>query len=54
MTSPAFINGKGPLEALRMRLEENYTVKDAPLGTDAPLPEDLDMLWVVGPQRRWV
>ena len=48
---PSIINGKGPLEALRMRLEENYTVKDAPLGTDVPLPEDLDMLWVIGPQR---
>lgn len=48
---PSIINGKGPLEALRMRLEENYTVKDAPLGTGTPLPEDLDMLWVIGPQR---
>jgi ABC-2 type transport system permease protein len=48
---PSILQGKGPLEALRMRLDENYTLRDVRLGTDTELPTDLDMLWVVGPQR---
>jgi len=48
---PSIMEGKGPLEALRMRLEENYTLKEVALGSEQAFPDDLDMLWVVGPQK---
>ena len=48
---PDIIGGQGPLEALRLRLEENYTLKTVTLGTDEEVPDDVDILWVVGPQR---
>ena len=48
---PNILGGKGPLEALRMRLDENYTLREVPLGSEEAFPDDLDMLWVVGPQK---
>ena len=48
---PNILQGKGPLEALRMRLEENYTLKEVELGAETNLIDDVDMLWIIGPQR---
>ena len=48
---PEIINGKGPLEALRLRLEENYTLQGVTLGGTEEIPDEVDILWVVGPQK---
>ncbi|MEC7986486.1 MAG: GldG family protein, partial [Myxococcota bacterium] len=50
-SEPDLLNGGGPIESLRARLQENYELRSIPLGGKEHVPEDVDLLWVVGPQR---
>lgn len=47
---PNILGGKGPLQSLSSHLEESYTVRLQPLGGEEDIPEDVDALWVIGPQ----
>ena len=48
---PDMMGGGGPLEVLRGRLAENYDLQAVELGGAGVVPEDVDALMVVGPQR---
>jgi ABC-2 type transport system permease protein len=48
---PDLLTGKGPLATIRERLAEDYTLKSVELGGAGPVDEDIDALFLVGPQR---
>jgi gliding-associated putative ABC transporter substrate-binding component GldG len=48
---PELINGQGPLETIRNRLGEDFGIRQVSLGGVGMIPEDVDALYVVGPQR---
>lgn len=48
---PNLLTGKGPLATIRERLAEDYDLKAIELGGAGPVDEDVDALFVVGPQR---
>ena len=49
---PNLATGPGPLGTLKARIEENYELVSVPLGENSEgVPEDIDALWVIGPQR---
>ncbi len=48
---PDLLTGMGPLATIRERLAEDYTLKSVELGGAGPVDEDIDALFLVGPQR---
>lgn len=48
---PDLTTDRGPLVAVRNRLVEQYNVRVVPLGGPGAIPEDVDAMLVVGPQR---
>ncbi len=48
---PGLLAESGPLAALRERLIESYDLRIVPLGGEGSIPEDVDALLIVGPQR---
>ena len=42
---------QGPLTTLKMRLKENFDIKRQELGGNGGIDEDVDILWVIGPQK---
>lgn len=48
---PDFMSAGGPVEVLRTRLAEKFRITAVPLGGDGLIPDELDALLVVGPQR---
>ena len=42
---------QGPVANLYSQLSEDYEVRPVELGGAGPVPEDVDALWVIGPQR---
>ncbi len=46
----AKFDGDNPLARLREQLEASYQVRSVTLGGDKPIPEDVDLLLVTGPQ----
>ena len=47
---PDLINGKGPVKRLRDRLSANYNLRQVQLGGEVGVPDDVDVLLVIGPQ----
>ncbi len=47
---PDLINGKGPVKQLRDRLSSNYNLRQVQLGGEGGVPDDVDLLLVIGPQ----
>ena len=41
----------GPLKTLKMRLQENFALKQQELGGFGGIDEDIDVLWIIGPQK---
>lgn len=41
----------GPLKTLKMRLQENFELKQQELGGVGGIDEDIDVLWIIGPQK---
>ena len=50
-SEPDILKGEGPLQTLRLRLEENFELRDQELGGAGGIDEDIDILWIVGPQK---
>lgn len=48
---PDLMVGTGPVEVLRSRIAENYRLTPVELGGGGQVPEEVDLLLVVGPQR---
>lgn len=48
---PNLLTGKGPLATIRDRLSEDYVIKAVELGGAGGVDEEIDALFVVGPQR---
>jgi ABC-type uncharacterized transport system involved in gliding motility auxiliary subunit len=48
---PDLMTGGGPVEVLRSRISENYRMVPVELGGAGLIPEEVDALLVVGPQR---
>jgi ABC-2 type transport system permease protein len=48
---PDIIGGGGPLATLSGRLSETHELRNIPLGGTEGIPDDVDVLWVVGPQK---
>ena len=48
---PDLMIGTGPVEVLRSRIAENYRLMPVELGGGGLVPEEVDLLLVVGPQR---
>ena len=42
---------QGPLKTLKMRLKENFDMKQQELGGTGGIEDDIDVLWIVGPQK---
>ena len=49
---PDLINGKGPVKKLRDRLSANYNLRQVQLGGEDGVPDDVDVLLVIGPQEQ--
>ncbi|MCB9760163.1 MAG: GldG family protein [Alphaproteobacteria bacterium] len=47
---PDLLTARGPLEKLREELLEAYDLRPVALGTPDGIPEDVDALWIIGPQ----
>lgn len=47
---PDLINGRGPVKKLRDRLSANYNLRQVQLGGEIGVPDDVDVLLVIGPQ----
>ena len=47
---PDLLTSGGPMAALRERLLESYDLEAVELGGTGAIPEDIDVLWIVGPQ----
>ena len=50
-SEPDILKGEGPLQTLRLRLEENFELRTQELGGAGGIDEDIDILWVIGPQK---
>ncbi|MEC7947404.1 MAG: GldG family protein [Myxococcota bacterium] len=48
---PSLLEGKGPLGTIRDRLAEDYVLKSIELGGEGGVDDEVDALFVVGPQR---
>lgn len=48
-----FIGGGGPLQSLRTALKKHYELIPVPLGTATEIPEEVNMVWVIGPQKSY-
>ena len=48
---PDLINGQGPLATMYSKLNERFIVVEQTLGGSGLVSEDIDVLWVVGPQK---
>ncbi len=48
---PDLLNGKGPLELMRSKLEERFRLIEQPLGGAGTISEEIEQLWIVGPQK---
>ncbi len=48
---PDLMGGTGPLETIRSQWQQDYGVTNVPLGGSGLIPETIDALFVVGPQR---
>ena len=48
---PDIIGGGGPLATLSSRLSETHDLRSVSLAGDQGVPDDVDALWVVGPQK---
>lgn len=48
---PDIIGGGGPLQTLSARIQESYQVRVVDLSKGEPVPEDIDALWIIGPQK---
>ncbi len=48
---PDLLTGGGPLERIRNSLTEEYNLRGVDPGAEEGIPEDVDALFVVGPQR---
>jgi gliding-associated putative ABC transporter substrate-binding component GldG len=48
---PNLLTGSGPLERIRSKLTEEYNLQGVDPNAEAGIPEEVDALFVVGPQR---
>ncbi len=42
---------QGPVQGLRTRLQEDFELRPIPLGGEGQIDEDVDALWMIGPQQ---
>ena len=47
---PDVLAGKGPIKQLRDNLAQSYRLRVVQLGGETGVPDDVDALWVIGPQ----
>ena len=47
---PDVLGGKGPIQQLRDNLAQSYRLKVVQLGGETGVPDDVDALWIIGPQ----
>ncbi len=50
-SEPNLLGGRGPLERIRSRMSEDYDIATVELGGEGGVPDEIDALYVVGPQR---
>lgn len=47
---PDVLAGKGPIQQLRDNLAQSYRLRVVQLGGETGVPDDVDALWIIGPQ----